>query len=377
MRIAIVRALPFVAFFALAACSSSSSSGTQPKGDAGAGAGDSGAGPKTDAEYEAAAVQGMHDQLLTDIDALLVGAKAIQSAAPDDLAGWSDPAKVDNLKAAWVVARAAYEHSEGAIAPYYPDIDAAIDARYDDFLAALGPTGDDYLFDGTGVTGMHAIERIVYQTVTPAAVIEFEATLPGYKAAAFPATEQEASDFKNKLCAQLITDVTNLRAQWAAANLQNLGVAIAYQGLIALMNEQQEKVNKAASSEEESRYSQHTMVDLRDNLEGTKTIYGVFQPWVQSKTNATDPTSDGPTIDAKIQSGFTALGAIYSQISGDAFPAVPTTWSSESPSASDLATPFGQLYTGVHHAVDANTDGSIVFEMNAAATVLGFPTFTH
>ncbi len=377
MRTTFVRALPFVAFLTLAACSSSSSSGSQPTGDAGTGTGDSGTGAKTDAEYEAEAVQGMHDQLLTDIDALLVGANAIQAAAPDNLAGWSDSAKVDNLKAAWVVARAAYEHAEGAIAPYFPDIDAAIDARYDNFLATLGPTGDDYLFDGTGVTGMHAIERIVYQTVTPPAVIEFEATLPGYKAAAFPATEQEASDFKNKLCAQLIIDITNLRAQWVEANLQSVGVAIAYQGLIALMNEQQEKVNKAASSEEESRYSQHTMVDLRDNLVGTKVIYGIFQPWLQSKTNATDPTKDGPTIDAKIQSGFSDLASIYALIGGDAFPAVPTTWSSESPSASDLATPFGTLYTGVHHAVDANTDGSIVFEMNAAATVLGFPTFTR
>ena len=376
MRSTIVRGLPFIAFVALAACSSSSSSGTSPTNDAGTQTGDGGSGTKTDAEYQTEAVKGMHDQLLTDINALLVGAQAIQAAAPDNLAGWQDSTKIDALKAAWVQARAAYEHSEGAIAPYYPDIDAAIDARYDDFLSTL-PSGDDYLFDGTGVTGMHAIERIVYQPVTPQAVITFEATLPGYKAAAWPSTDQEAADFKNKLCAQLITDVTTLQSQWGEADFNKLGVGIAYQGLIALMNEQQEKVNKAASSEEESRYSQHTMVDLRDNLDGTKTIYGIFQPWIQSHANASDPTQDGPTIDGKIEDGFTKLSGIYGTISGDAFPPVPATWSSEDPSPTDLATPFGQLYSSVHEAVDPSTDGSVVFEMNAAATVLGFPTFTE
>ena len=38
------------------------------------------------------------------------------------------------MTAAWVRARTAYEHIEGALAPLFPDLDAAIDARYDDFL---------------------------------------------------------------------------------------------------------------------------------------------------------------------------------------------------------------------------------------------------
>lgn len=363
------RSISFVALSALvtlAACSSSSSSPSTTTG--------ADAGPQlTDQEYEDQAGKGMHDVLLTDIDNLLAGAQAIQAAAPSSLAGWSDPAQIANMKTAWVQARAAYEHSEGAIAPLFPDIDAKIDARYDDFLASLGPTGDSYLFDGQGVTGMHAIERIVYAKDTPQAVIAFESTLPGYVAAAYPSTEQEASDFKNALCAQLIADVTTLQQQWTPVNLK---VGIGFQGLIALMNEQREKVNKAASSEEESRYSQHTMVDLRDNLAGTKAVYAVFQPWVVSKKSS-DPTKDGPTIDGKIQVGFGKLDTAYSQIQGDAFPPVPATWSSESPSASDLQTPFGQLYTNVSGAVDPNTDGSVVFEMNAVATILGFPQFTH
>ena len=76
------------------------------------------------------------------------------------------------MKAAWVRARTAYEHVEGAIAPIFPELDAAIDERYDGFLADIGPTGDANLFDGTGVTGMHGIERILYSDSIPANVVD-------------------------------------------------------------------------------------------------------------------------------------------------------------------------------------------------------------
>src|SRR5262249_42266503 len=254
-------------------------------------------------------------------ETLLQAAKDLQAAAPTPVGrGWNDqdaPA-VAATKAAWVRARDAYEHEEGAIAPLFPDIDFAIDARYDDFMTELlNVQGDQNLFDDSGVTGMHAIERILYAKETPAFVVNFESKLPGYKAAAFPATEQEASDFKNKLCAKLVADVTALRDQWQPAKIK---IAIAFQGLILLMNEQREKVSKAASTDEESRYSQRTMADMRQNLEGTKTVYTLFQPWITSKTNAGDPTKDGPTIDGKIQQGFSTLATTYGQVQGDAVP---------------------------------------------------------
>ena len=358
-----LRLAPLATLIAVAACSSSS-----PKNQS---TGTADAGPSlSDAQFQAQVLSGMHDSLLTDINTLLTAANAIQAAAPSTLAGWQDAAQVTALKNAWIPARTSYEHSEGAIAPLFPDVDNSIDARYDDFLAELGPTGDSDLFDDVGVTGMHAMERIIYQP-NPPAVVTFEATLPGYVASAAPSSDAQALELKNKLAAKLISDVTALQGRWTPVNLN---IAVAYQGLVALMNEQKEKVNKAASSEEESRYSQRTMVDLRDNLDGTKAIYALFEPWVLSKTNS-DPTKDGPTIDGKIQAGFVKLAAAYATISGDAFPPVPATWSSENPSAADLATPFGQLYSQVLAAVDPSTDGTIVFEMNAVATLLGFPIF--
>jgi iron uptake system component EfeO len=61
------------------------------------------------------------------------------------------------MKTAWRKTRVAYEHIEGALAPIFPDVDFAIDARYDDYLSELGPTADADPFDGEGVTGMHGI----------------------------------------------------------------------------------------------------------------------------------------------------------------------------------------------------------------------------
>src|SRR3989442_865723 len=81
----------------------------------------------TDDEYREAVLQGMHDSLLKDLDALQQAAIDLQSAAPTPVGrGWDvtlDAAAITTMKATWVRARAAYEHEEGAIAPLFPDID--------------------------------------------------------------------------------------------------------------------------------------------------------------------------------------------------------------------------------------------------------------
>lgn len=330
-----------------------------------------GEGGKSDADYERGVVTGMHSSLLTDIVELHQAAVDLQDAAPTPVGrGWDETENADAIGAmtsAWIRARGAYERVEGALAPLFPDIDAAIDARYEDFLEIVGPSGDQNLFDDEGVTGMHAIERILFAKTTPPSVITVEASLPGYKAAAWPATETEASDFKTKLVARLIADTQNLRDQWQP---QRIDLGGAFQGLISLMNEQREKVNKAASDEEESRYAQRTMADIRDNLAGTTKIYGLFQPWLETKAG-------GAAIDADIETAFDALDTAYGAVTGDAIPQPPDTWSSENPSEADLQSPFGLLYSAVQSAVDPNRPGSAVDGMNRAAKELGFPEFAE
>jgi iron uptake system component EfeO len=215
---------------------------------------------------------------------------------------------------------------------------------------------------------MHAVERILCADVTPARVVQYESMLDGYVAAAFPATAQEASDFKSALVQKQIADAQNLHDSWQAAT--NYDLDAAFSGLISLMNEQREKVDKASTDQEESRYSQTTMADIRHNLEGTQKVYALFQPWVRSKNG-------GAAIDASIGQGFADLQAVYDSVPGDAIPQPPATWSSENPTATDLQTPFGLLYTGVEAAVDANQPDSVVAHMDQAAVLLGFRDFAQ
>jgi len=318
--------------------------------------------------------QAMQSSLKADLTDLHKAAVDLQAAAPTGHA-WSasaDGSAISAMKAAWIRARVAYEHVEGAIAPIFPEFDAAIDERYDGFLAGLGAAGDTNLFDGTGVTGMHAIERVLYSDAIPANVVAFEASLPGYKVAAFPATTEEAAAFKDGLAAQFVTDAKTLLDQWTNGAAPD--VSGAFQGLIGLMNEQQEKVNNAATGEEESRYAQTTLADLRANLDGTSKIYGLFRGWLATKP-ATGALPAGTAVDASITSKMSDLKALYLTISGDAIPAPPATWSAENPSAADLATPFGTLYQAVHQAVDPADAESVVGQMDQAAMLLGIPGF--
>jgi iron uptake system component EfeO len=316
----------------------------------------------------------MKTSMKGDLEDLHAAVTALQAAAPSGHA-WSavgDADAIAQMKAAWVRARTAYEHVEGATAPIFPDIDLAIDERYDGFLAAIGPAGDTNLFDDEGVTGMHAIERILYSDAIPSYVVSFESSLPGYQPAQFPQTAEQADAFKTSLCARLVADTQMLLDLWTSA--AHLDVSGSFQGLIGLMNEQQEKVNNAASGEEESRYAQRTLADLRANLDGTTAIYGLFRDWLKSK-KAAGGSPSGTDVDASIMAGFSSLGGTYGAITGDAIPTPPATWRAEDPSATDLATPFGMLYQAIDQEVDPQTAGSIVDNMNKGAMLLGIPGF--
>ena len=155
--------------------------------------------------------------------------------------------------------------------------------------------------------------------------------------------------------------MTTLQDQWKPAKLD---IGAAFQGLISLMNEQHEKVNKASTGQEESRYSRMTLADIHSNLDGTEKIYALFQPWLLSKK--------GVDADKGITAGFEALHAAYNANPGDTIPAPPATWSA-TPTEADLATPFGKLFQAVTVAVDPKRDGAVVFEMNEAAGVMPTP----
>lgn len=285
-----------------------------------------------------------------ELDAFADAAAAIQAATPED---WSDTAAIE---AAWKDARVAYEHAEGAIAVLFPDLDASTDERYDGFLAE-GP--DDYLFDDEGVIGVHAIERIVWSDRVPAEVVTFEEGLPDYTPAAFPANATEQSDFRDLLCQRLVDDTITMRDEFEPLALDS---ATAFRGAIGSMAEQYEKVALASLGQDESRYAQHTLGDMRANLDGGRAIVAAFGPWID------DDTLLGEIVDA-----FERIEAGYSAINGDAIPAVPATWNPDAPSEADLATPYGQLYMLVATEADPTISGSLVERLQVAADQLGIP----
>jgi iron uptake system component EfeO len=323
---------------------------------------------KSDAEYRAEVVASIHDSIEADLVDMVQAARALQAASPSR--AWNpttDAASITAMQEAWKHTRVAYEHVEGAIVALFPGTDTTLDSRYEDLLAKLGGTGDPEPFDARGVTGMHGIERILYAAVIRPEVIAFERTLPGYRPAAYPATDDEAISFKTVLVQLLIDKADMLRKQWQPAAID---IGAAYRGLVGLMNEQKDKVSLGATGAEESRYANLTLFDLRNNLEGTQKVYSLFRDWVRS-------TTAGARSDATLMGKFDELATLYATMTSDALPAAPDDWSADHPTTANLATPYGTLWQIVHESVAPDNQGSVVFEMNHIAALLGFPAFVE
>jgi iron uptake system component EfeO len=292
-----------------------------------------------------------------EVQKLVNAAKAIQKAAPaPDADGWNgkDDAKaVEAMRAAWNDARDAYEHVEGSIAILFGGLDVSTDERYDAFIE---DEPDENLFDGEGVTGMHAIERILWAGDHPANVVAFEKALDGYKEAAFPSSEEEADQFKNELVQLLVDDTNDMLTQFKP---KALDAPTAFWGVIGSMNEQLEKVTLAATAEDESRYAQRTLDDMRANLEGGRAVYAAFRDWVIEDS--------GKSKDETIQAGFEKIGKAYAEIKGAAIPMVPEDFDTEEPSEADLATPYGKLYKLLTEETDVEADDSLIRVMRDAA----------
>ncbi|AUX42896.1 hypothetical protein SOCE26_043340 [Sorangium cellulosum] len=317
---------------------------------------------ETDAEYEQNAIIDVKVFIQGNLDEFAAATAALQAAAPEpDEDGWSaatDKAAVDAMKAEWKKARQSYEHVEGAIAVIFPDLDHSTDNRYDAFIEI---EADDNLFDDEVVTGVHAVERILWADEIPEPVLAFESALTNYAPAAFPASEAEAAAFKGELCARLAADAKKMQTDFEALALD---APSAYRGVIGSILEQVEKIGKAATGEEESRYAQYTLSDMRANVAAGEETYRAFQPWILTK-------AEGPEVDKEVLAGFSRLTSAYDAIEGDALPPVPDDWSDETPTAEQLATPFGELYTLVQRESDDATPGALAYEMTRSADLLG------
>jgi iron uptake system component EfeO len=312
---------------------------------------------KTDADFRAEVAASMHTAMTQNLADMVQAARELQTAAPTH--GWNvvtDASAINKMRDAWKRVRVAWEQVEGAIAPMFYDLDIAMDSRYEHFLLAQDSHGDPYLFDANGVIGMHAIERILFAPVTRSEVVAFESGLPGYQQAAYPATGNEAIAFKTQLVQRLIDDASLLASSWKP---EDVNIATAYQGMVDLMNEQEDKVTRAATGAEESRYSNITLADLRNNVMGTHQAYDLFREWIHSKSSAA-------SSDQQVQDQFSSLKNAYAVTPGESLPAAPPGWD---PSNSTQDSDFSRLWQQVHNSVDPDSQGSVVFEMNRIATL--------
>jgi len=323
-----------------------------------------GCGSDTSGAPEAQAQATIKSYITAEMGKLAAASLALRAAAPaPDADGWNartDAGAITAMQTQWKAARIAYEHIEGAIAVLFPDLDASTDERYDGFLES-GPDAD--LFDGEGVTGIHALERILWAGQHPAPVVAFEMTLAGYQEAAFPANQAQATAFREGLATRLVTDVQSMQSMFAPLTLDT---AAAFRGVIGSLGEQIEKIDLAAEGKEESRYAQHTLADMRANLAGGKTTYDAFRTWVKG-------TSGGAALDTEILAGFDRVSALYVGVSGDALPEVPAGFDPAAPTAAHLATPYGRIYAGLSQESDGTQPASLVSKMSEAADKLGIP----
>ncbi len=324
---------------------------------------------KSEGQLKADIVTSMHALMLTELQGLNQAALDLQAAAPAAFSpGW-DPsqdsgAAIDAMKEAWTRTRLHWERAEGPVAPMFSDIDTAIDSRYEDMIKALNGAGDPDPFDGQGMIGMHAIERILYAP-GPKTVADTESSLSGYQPAVWPTSDPQAAEFKSGICQRLVDDTQTLLDQWKT---KAIDLSAVFTGLTGLVNSQAEKVGLAAMNQQESRYSQTTMADLRSNLSGTRAVYDLFSMWLATKTYQTN-------LDKNAMAAFDRLDAQYASVPGDAIPDPPPLWSNP-PSVDDTATPFGMLYIAVTDEADPSRSGSAVDTMNQVANALGLPEFT-
>ena len=320
---------------------------------------------KTDAEYRAEIAAAMHTQITGYLADLVLAVRTLQVSAPDhawDAAG--DDPSITRMRDAWKDARVAWENVEGAISDMFEGLDDSMDGRYEQLLNS--PRGDQNLFDDAGVVGMHAVERILYAPYIRQAVKDYEHSFAGYQEASYPLTDDEAISFKTLLVQRLVDDAVELQSSWRP---EDVDIGTAYRGLVGLMAEQRAKIDAAVGGSEESRYSNITLLDMRNNLIGTNHVYDLFREWIHSKA------SSASAADRLIIDKLDKLHQTYQSLPTDSLPVVPKDWS-DSPSPNALATPYGSLWLLVHATSDPARDSSVVHDMNEIAALLGFARFT-
>ena len=324
--------------------------------------------PKGEDDDDGAAAAAAAAKVFIGGELSLVGnsVAALQSFAVDaDANGWNvdnNRASVFTMRQQWKNARLGYESVDAVVGLLFPELDVALDRRYEEAIAIAA---DDNVFDDVGFTGLHAVGRVLFVDELAPAVLTFEQsagdafTPSRYSPAAFPADLAESGDFKTKLTQRLLDDSAALTASVEAADV---GVDDVMASIAAAVQEQRATVAVSVEGADESRYAQNTMIDLRAQLQGGIGLFDVLDPVFVAK--------DEGAVSEDIHAGFARLQAAFDAVTGDALPPVPATWDATAPSAEDRATAFGALFVVVDAEADAANPASLAAALTRGALVL-------
>lgn len=324
--------------------------------------------PKDDDDDDGVAVAEAAAKAFIGGELSLLGnsAAALQSFAVDaDDNGWNvdnNRASVFTMRQQWKNARLGYERVEGVVGVLFPELDVALDQRHEDAIAVAA---DDNVFDDVGFTGLHAVGRVLFVDELAPAVLTFEQsagdafTPSRYSPPAFPANLTESGDFKTKQTQKLLDDSAALVATLDSADV-TLDDVMA--GIRASVQQQRVYVDVGADGEDESRYAENTMIDLRAQLQGAIALFDILDPVFVAKDEA--------AISEEIHAGLARLQVAFDAVSGDALPPVPATWDATAPSAADLVSAFGALFVVVDAEADGTTETSLASALTRAASLL-------
>jgi iron uptake system component EfeO len=315
-----------------------------------------------DAAREEEAIASTRALLVVHAETLHDSVVALCAAAPAPAeGGWVHPrddAAIKAMMASWQEARLGYDGLAGVMSRLPPERALDLDARYEQALEA-GPDPDP--FDQRGFIGLHALERVLWAERVPAAVLAYEGTLEGALAPAFPASKDEATRFRDELCARAVEDTGAVEGEVEALSLDALE---AYAIVDRLADGQIDMLSEAGEQREASRYAGFTLADLRARLSTAAAVQAAFRPWLGTK-------STGPHVDEEVQSALDRLDKQYAAYGTDALPAPPEGWSNTAFSEEALKSPFGRLYAVVVNETNSDLDGSLTHSWHECATLLG------
>lgn len=301
-------------------------------------------------------------QVATQLVVLHQQAVALYAAAPTPGPnGWNATtasSQLQSMKDIWRQARDAYERNENTLEDIFPDIDHDINGRYEDAIAQSGVVTD--LFSGDQFSGMHAIERILWSNSVSTEALQFESTLPGYQPPSFPSNQQESSEFVTGLLARFESDTQNQIERWAAGS-ESTGVAL--DRLTDSAGVPSVFLYLDATQQQEDRYSQETLADMRANIIGAQACFDTFSIWLNAK--------GWPDLQASVDADYQTELTVADKFPGMQVPPAPEGWNGADPTPLDLRTPYGQLYTAMNApnlGGDLGTVAGVLFPVPTGST---------